>query len=55
MHVKLDENLRERRRQLFIAAGHQAATVAEQGLAGAEEPKATEVCQFRTVTHRDIP
>lgn len=45
MLVKLDENLGERGRQLFMAAEHQVATVGEQGLAGAEDPKVIEVCR----------
>jgi predicted nuclease of predicted toxin-antitoxin system len=45
MVVKLDENLGERGRQLLIAAGHQVATVGEQGLAGGEDPEIIEVCR----------
>jgi hypothetical protein len=45
MLVKLDENLGERGRRLFVAARHQVATVGEQGLAGANDPKVIEVCR----------
>jgi predicted nuclease of predicted toxin-antitoxin system len=44
MLVKLDENLGERARQLFMAAEHQVATFGEQGLAGAEVPAVIEAC-----------
>jgi predicted nuclease of predicted toxin-antitoxin system len=45
MLVKLDENLGARGRRLFIAAGHQVATVGEQGLAGADDLTVIEVCR----------
>ena len=42
--VPLDENLCERGRRLFADAGHDVATVGDQGLAGAVELHAIEVC-----------
>lgn len=44
MRIKLDENLRERGRQLFTAAGHEVATVGDQGLAGAVDPRVIAIC-----------
>lgn len=44
MQLKLDENLGNRARQLFSDAGHDVATVAEQGLAGAVDHRVIEVC-----------
>jgi predicted nuclease of predicted toxin-antitoxin system len=43
--LKLDENLGERGRVLLVDAGHDVATVAEQGLAGADDPRVIEVCR----------
>ncbi len=45
MLVKLDENLGERGRQAFIRAEHDVATVRDQGLAGAVDPRVIQVCQ----------
>jgi len=42
--LKLDENLGERGRKLFTDAGHDVATVAEQGLSGAVDRRVIEVC-----------
>lgn len=44
MKLKLDENLGIRCRDLLIAAGHDVATVCEQGLAGADDPQVIAVC-----------
>ena len=44
MRFKLDENLSPTIAGLLAEAGHDAATVAEQGLAGAEDPDIAAVC-----------
>ena len=45
MRIKLDENLGERGRHPLSRAGHDVATVADQGLAGATDQKLIEVCK----------
>jgi predicted nuclease of predicted toxin-antitoxin system len=42
--IKLDENLGERGRELLADAGHDVATVADQGLSGAVDHRVIEVC-----------
>jgi predicted nuclease of predicted toxin-antitoxin system len=42
--IKLDENLGERGRQMFADAGHEVATVADQGLAGAPDRQVIDAC-----------
>ena len=44
MRFKLDENLSPTIAGLLTEAGHDTATVAEQGLAGAEDPDIALVC-----------
>lgn len=44
MRFKLDENLTPTIAGLLIEAGHDAATAAEQGLAGAKDPDIASVC-----------
>ncbi|MDE2937672.1 MAG: DUF5615 family PIN-like protein [Chloroflexota bacterium] len=44
MRFKLDENLSPTIARLLREAGHDASTVAEQGLAGAEDPDVASVC-----------
>ena len=44
MRFKLDENLSPTVAALLIEAGHNTATVAEQGLAGAEDHDIASVC-----------
>ncbi len=46
MLIKLDENLGERGRQLFVDAGHEISTVVDQGLAGAVDPRVIDVCRI---------
>lgn len=45
MRVKLDENLGERGARILRSAGHDLATVAEQGMAGAQDRELINVCQ----------
>ena len=47
MLIKLDENLGERGKKLFADAGHDVATVADQGLAGADDHRVIDVCTVR--------
>jgi hypothetical protein len=44
MLIKLDENLGKRGRQMLADAGHEVATVGEQGLGGAADPRVIGVC-----------
>ncbi len=44
MLIKLDENLGERGRQLFADAGHEVATVNEEGPSGANDLTIITVC-----------
>jgi len=43
--IKLDENLGDRGRQILREFGHEIATVAEQGLASADDDRVAKVCQ----------
>ncbi|MGH8499627.1 MAG: DUF5615 family PIN-like protein [Methylococcales bacterium] len=45
MQVKLDENLGQRGRQMLADAGHDMATVAEQGLTSAADTDLIDVCR----------
>lgn len=45
MLVKLDENLGQRGKELFNAAGHEALSVIDQSLAGAADEQVLTVCQ----------
>jgi predicted nuclease of predicted toxin-antitoxin system len=53
--LKLDENLSQRAADLIRAAGHDAVTVANQGLRGAADETLFEVCQHegRTLVSLD--
>jgi predicted nuclease of predicted toxin-antitoxin system len=45
LRVKLDENLGERGRKQFLDAGHDVATVTEQGLQSAGDKELIGICQ----------
>lgn len=45
MKLKLDENLGNRGAEMFRAAGHDVATVFEQGLTSAPDPEVIAACQ----------
>lgn len=45
MRLKLDENLGRRGVELFRNAGHNVTTIAEQGLAGAQDRRLIEICR----------
>ncbi|WP_437924775.1 DUF5615 family PIN-like protein [Sorangium sp. So ce291] len=45
MKLKLDENLGRRAADLFRKAGHDVATVPEQGLCSASAPTVIDVCK----------
>ena len=45
MRFKLDENLPLTLLSVFAAAGHDAHTVAQEGLAGSKDPRIAEACR----------
>ena len=48
MKFKLDENLSPTLASEFLAAGHEAHSVLEQGLGGASDPRVIEVCRLES-------
>ena len=51
MKLKLDENLSQRAADLIRTAGHDAVTVADQGLRGAADETLFEVCRREKRKH----
>jgi predicted nuclease of predicted toxin-antitoxin system len=45
MKFKLDENIGQRGKAIFVEAGHDVATILEQNLQSAPDPRVIAVCQ----------